>query len=55
VRLLRQHGVSIVATLWLILLIAGASASLTVAFGIPCMVMALVAYVAELRERWGNR
>jgi hypothetical protein len=52
VRFLRVHGVSIVATIWVVLLILGASALLTVAFGIPCMVLALVAYVTELKERW---
>jgi hypothetical protein len=50
----RAHGVAIVATLWLLLLIAGASALLTVAFGLPCMALALVAYVSELRERWNR-
>jgi hypothetical protein len=49
---MRAHGVSIVATIWLLLLIAGASALLTVAVGLPCMAIALVGYVAELRERW---
>jgi hypothetical protein len=49
---MRCHGVSIVATIWLLLLIVGFSAALTVAIGIPCMVMALVAYVSEIRERW---
>jgi hypothetical protein len=48
----RTHGVSIVATVWVALLIVGASASLTVAFGIPCMTLALVAYITELKERW---
>ena len=47
-----MHGVSIVATVWVLLLIFGASALLTVAFGIPCMTLALVAYVTELKERW---
>jgi hypothetical protein len=51
---MRQHGVSIVATLWLLLLIVGASALLTVAFGLPCMAVALVVYVSELRERWNK-
>jgi hypothetical protein len=54
VKFLRRHGVSIVATLWLLLLIAGASAILTVAFGIPCMVLALIGYVAEFKERLGR-
>jgi hypothetical protein len=49
---LRSHGVAIVATLWLMALIAGVSAplvsGLAVLVGIPCMVV----YVHELRERW---
>jgi hypothetical protein len=49
---MRAHGVAIVATVWLLLLIVGASALLTVAVGLPCMAIALVGYVAELRERW---
>jgi hypothetical protein len=52
-KFMRRHGVSIVATIWLLLLIVGASAVLTVAFGIPCMALAIIGYVAELKERWG--
>jgi hypothetical protein len=48
---MRRHGVSIVATVWLLLLIVGASALLTVAFGIPCMTLALIGYVVEFKER----
>jgi hypothetical protein len=51
---MRRHGVSIVATVWLLLLIAGAGAALTVAFGIPCMTLALIGYVAEFKERLGR-
>jgi hypothetical protein len=55
VTFLRCHGVSLVATIWLLGLIAGVTPVLVVAVGVPCMVWAVVAYVAELRERYGRR
>jgi hypothetical protein len=54
VRFLRAHGVAIVATLWLLALLAGAVAVVVIAAGIPLMVVACWAYAAELRERRGR-
>jgi hypothetical protein len=45
------HGVAIVATLWLLALLAGATVVLVIAVGLPLMALAGRAYVAELRYR----
>ena len=53
-KFLRCHGVSLVATIWLLGLVVGIAPVLVVAVGAPCMIWALVAYVAELRQRYGE-
>jgi hypothetical protein len=51
VRFLRAHGVSIVATVWLLLLIVGVGVIVATAAVMPPGLLALRYYISELRER----
>jgi hypothetical protein len=51
----RAHAVSIVATIWLLMLIAGVGVIYATAIVTPPGIVALRFYIGELRERWGGR
>lgn len=49
--ILRQSGVSLVATVWLLALIVGVRPVLAIAVGLPLMAYAVQQYVIELKRR----
>jgi hypothetical protein len=49
--ILRQSGISLVATVWLLALIAGIRPVVAIAIGLPLMFFAVQQYVRELRRR----
>lgn len=48
---LRQSGISLVATVWLLAVIAGVRPVVAIAIGLPLMAYAAQQYVIELRRR----
>lgn len=53
-RFLREHGVAIVTTLWLLALIAGASLLVATSLAAVPVLIAVKVFVSELHDRWST-
>lgn len=53
--LARENAISLVATCWLMAIFVGAQPVLVIGIGLPCIVIATVVYVRELKRRYRRR